>query len=133
MNSTNKNKGFVKIFVIAVLLSLVFTLSGFNVRDNLSPNTLQSQASHIANKAQDLYKTHAQSTVSTYIIQPGYKLGSLINTHIIVSVKKALRHIIDTAPATNTVPDPRSFQNAEKSLQNQIPDLNQTIFDADTY
>ena len=132
MNSANKNKGFVKIFVIVVVLSLVFTLSGFNVRDSLSPNKLQSQASHIANKVQDLYKTHAQSTVSRYIIEPGHDLGSLIKT-LIVSVKKALRHIKDTAPATNTVPDPHSIQNSEKSLQNQIPDFNQTIFDADAY
>jgi len=132
MNSINKNKGFVKIFVIVVVLSLVFTLSGFNVRDNLSPNTLQSQASHIASKAQDLYKTHAQSIVSRYIIEPGHDLGSLIKT-LIVSVKKALRHIMDTAPAAKIVPDPRSMQNSEKSLQNQISDLNQTIFDADTY
>jgi len=132
MKSTNKNRGFAKIFVIIIVLGLVFTLSGFNVRDNLSPNKLQSQASHIANKAQDLYKTHAQSTVSKYIIEPGHDLGSLIKM-LIVSVKKALRHIKDTAPATNTVPDQRSIQNSEKSLQNQIPDFNQTIFDADTY
>ena len=133
MKSTNnKNRGFAKIFVIIIVLGLVFTLSGFNVRDNLSPNKLQSQTLRIANKAQDLYKTHAQSTVYTYIIEPGHDLGSLIKT-LIVSVKKALRYIIDTAPATNTVPDLRSMQNSEKSLQNQIPDLNQTIFDADTY
>ena len=133
MNSANKNRGFVKLFVIVLVLSLVFTLSGFNFRDNLSPNKLQSQALRITNKAQDLYKTHAQSTVSRYIIEPGHDLvGSRIKM-LIVSVKKALRYIIDTAPAAKTVPDPRSIQNSEKSLQNQIPDFNQTIFDADTY
>jgi len=104
MNTTNKNNGFVKIIVIVMVLGFVFTLSGFNVRDGVDLKRLQSKTSQVKAKAVNIYKTHAQSTVSTYIIEPGRSLGTVINTHVISTVKSTLQYIIDTPPATKNIP-----------------------------
>ena len=112
MNTTNKNNGFAKIIVIVIVLGLVFTLSGFNVRDGVNPERLQSIISQMKAKAVDLYKTHAQSTVSTYIIEPGRKLGTVINTHVISTIKNTLQHIIDTPPAMKNISNLDSLKRA---------------------
>jgi len=112
VNTTNKNNGFAKIIVIVIVLGLVFTLSGFNVRDGVNPERLQSKISQMKAKVVDLYKAHAQSTVSTYIIEPGRSLGTVINTYIISTIKNTLQHIIDTPPAMKNISNLDSLKRA---------------------
>jgi len=95
MSTANEQNGFVKIIVILIILILVFTISGFNVRDGASIDSVISTAKTSAEKVQQLYKTHAQSAVSQYVIQPGLIIGRTINNAFIAKIKLALKELIN--------------------------------------
>jgi uncharacterized protein (UPF0333 family) len=104
MSTANKQNGFVKIIVILIVLILVFTLSGFNIRDGASIDNITSKTESTGQKIQQLYETHAQSVVSQYIIDPGLIVGSTINNVFIDKIKLALSEIISDSEKS-TLPD----------------------------
>jgi len=105
-DTTNQHNGFVKIIVILVVLGLVFTVTGFNVRDGINSERIQKTATKFTQSAQNLYQTHAQSIVSEYIVEPAHFLNTHINTIIILPVKDVIRKIINTPKAASEVFDP---------------------------